>query len=46
MKTAGDFKNPEITPQQMLRSIASKDQFWNAALAAELASTWGLSAVK
>jgi hypothetical protein len=42
LKTARDFKNPEITPEMMLRSIASKTQFWNPDLAEALEKAWGV----
>lgn len=41
-KTAADFKNPPITPEIMLRTISSRNQFWNPELAQKLAHEWGV----
>lgn len=41
-KTTADFKNPKFTLPDMLASIRSPLQFHNQALAASLASRWGV----
>lgn len=42
-KTAAQFKNPAFSLLDMLASIASRQQFDNQELAAELAVRWGLA---
>lgn len=42
LKTARDFQDPEISPEKMLKSIASRHQFWNLELARELARMWAI----
>jgi hypothetical protein len=42
-KTAADFRHPPFTPADMLRSVRSRQQFSNPALARRLATLWGLS---
>jgi hypothetical protein len=46
LKTSRDFKDPEITPTMMLRSIASKTQFWNPDLAKALEKAWGVKTAR
>ncbi len=43
LKTARDFKNPDIPPEKMLNSISGRNQFWNPELARILASEWGVA---
>jgi hypothetical protein len=43
LKTAADFTNPPITPAMMLRSISSRNQFWNPDLAEELGEVWNVA---
>lgn len=42
-KTAADFKHPPFTAEDMLRSVRSRQQFSNPALAGRLAAHWKLS---
>ena len=43
LKTARDFKSPEIPPEKMLNSISGRNQFWNPELAQKLAGKWGVA---
>lgn len=45
-KTAADFKNPAFSQADLLRSVASPQQFANPDLARRLAARWGVSTAR